>query len=253
MKNKLITSALTRSALVLGLTFAGNVSAFVISTTGGTAGVPSSSLYQVGISAADVGSSFSVDWFVPSGTGTSGLPVDLTATSTWTINSYAANSIEIGISITNTTDLSGQPGTNSNVVSFGFGTVPNSSASFVTAGTIFDNVGSGQGGPQNFPGGFSAIDVCLWPNNGCMGGAVGAGLTPGSTDSITLALAPSSGVYGDSLDLLFFPLKFQGTWGSFEPAGTPTTTTIQELPEPGILVLLGIGLAGLGLSRRRWN
>ncbi|MCW5617754.1 MAG: cistern family PEP-CTERM protein [Nitrosomonas sp.] len=249
MKNKLITSTLAGSALLLSLAY-GHANAFLISTTGGSAGNPSGSLYKVTVSAADVGDSFSVNWLVPSGTG--GLPVNLAASSIWTINSYTANSIQIGISITNDTDLSTQPTRNANIVSFGFGTVPNSTASLVTPGSVFDNVGAGQGAPQNFPGGFSAIDICLWPNNNCSGGNINLGLTPGSTDSIVLAAAPRSGVYGDSVDLLFFPLKFQTTWGSFEPAGVPTSgPSIQQIPEPGILTLIGIGLFGLGVLRRR--
>lgn len=247
MKNKLITSTLAGSALLLSLAY-GHANAFLISTTGGSAGNPSGSLYKVTVSAADVGDSFSVNWLVPSGTG--GLPVNLAASSLWTINSYAANGIEIGISITNDTNLGAHSG-RADITAFGFGTVPDSTASFATNGKGSAFVGIGSPGGQNFPGGFSATDICVWAGPNCQGGG-GSGLGPGETDSIVLKAIPRSSVYGDSIDLLFFPIKFQTAWGSFEPAGVPTSgPSIQQIPEPGILTLIGIGLFGLGVLRKR--
>lgn len=229
---------------------ASQVQALVISSTGTSTGSPSQPTYQAAIAATDVGQSFSLEWLVPAGTGS--LPVDLTAIVTFSINSFTLDAtgndiLSLGITIANTTDLSAYPGTNSAILSFGFGVAPNATASIGASGSVFDTVGTGSGPQQTFPGSFKQIDVCIF-SDGCSGGDVNSGLQAGSSDSLVINLTgdfDQGGSGPGAVSLLDFPLKFQGTWGSFE---TPGQTT--SVPEPGTLGLLGIALLGLGMTKR---
>ena len=266
MKSKLYAS-LAVSALALGLAFSGNATAGYIfdfkptcsvGVGDGCAGDPESENFKVTITKDEDSNtdSFTIDWIVHEGTQADGyvaLPVDLKASSTWTVLSFDTGKLEIKIDITNDTILP-EGSNNANILSFGFGVDPNSTATFVKEGDNFNSLGT-NGNNQNFPGGFKDIDVCAFTSNNCNGGNVNDGLAARASDSLTLAITPDSDsvTYGNSIDLLFFPLKFQGTWGSFEPAGFPSQNGggISELPEPATLGLLGIGLFGLGMATYR--
>jgi hypothetical protein len=254
-------SKLTHSIFAAGLLLAASqAQALVLSSTGTSTGSPSQPTYQASITDADVGQSFTLYWDVPAGTvGDSALPVDLTATITFTINAFNVDygtgndTLSLGINIANTTDLSAYPGTNSAITSFGFGVTPDATATIGSSGSVFDMVGTGSGTSQNYPGGFSNIDVCIFAD-GCSGGNVNDGLQAGSSDSLTIDLTGNFDLYGDShtgaLALFDFPLKFQGTWGSFETPGQITPPP-PSVPEPGTLALLGIALFAVGLTNRR--
>lgn len=192
------------------------------------------------------GSSFNVDWFVDLNDATTSS--DLTASSTWTVSSYSSSSIVLDILISNTTVL--DPGTldNAAIVSFGFGVSPNATGALSIAGGVFDLVGTGSGPQQTFPGGFKAIDICLFAD-GCAGGNVNNGLQAGASDSLQVTLTALTGSsFGDTTDLLFFPVKFQTSLGSYEPGGCVNCVNV---PEPGMVGLLAIGIIVVAVARRR--
>ena len=192
---------------------------------------------------------FTAEWLLPAAL-VDGLETDLSAEAFFTITDFDANGLSLDVTINNTTIV--DPGIIASILSFGFGAEPDVSASLTDAGTIFDSVGAGAN--ENFPGGFKQIDVCIFAANGCSGGNVKDGLAAGGSDSFSLALFPSSGDFrnGDGiaqLTLLSFPMKFQGTFGSFEFVSFPDTPNL--IPVPPSLALFGLGLLGVAWRRRR--
>jgi hypothetical protein len=205
-----------------------------------TSNPPNQPVYQANIQASDIGKSFDINWFL--GAGYQPLTQDISATSNWKITSFSNSQIGLEIKVSNTTQLTSLA--NANITSFGFGIDPNATATFAQAGAIFDNIGTGQGGQQNYPGGFKAIDICIYAD-GCNGGNVNNGLVAGATDTIKLAL---TGSFGGGASLQFFPVKFQTSAGSYELAGQPTA-----VPEPITILGLGVGTIGGGLLKRKFG
>ena len=201
--------------------------------------VISSQVNALLISDGDV---FTIDWFVDGSTfvddngDATPSNADLSATSTWTVSTFTATSIVLDISISNTTSLFDGL-TEAAITSFGFGVEPDAIATLTTDGSVFDLIGATNN--QTFPGGFKEIDVCLFAD-GCTGGDIKSGLQAGDSDILQITL---SGTFGDTAELLFFPLKFQTNLGSYEPGGT--------VPEPSMVVLLAIGLLGMIAARRK--
>ncbi len=195
-----------------------------------------------------VGDTFDVNWsFDPDAGGSLG---PLTAEATFTVLSFSNDAAELGISISNTTNLAGGYA-NANVVSFGFYASPSIDGVFSAGGegVLFDGLEN----DVNFPGGFNSIDVCLYAANNCQGGNINDGLTPTSSDSMQILLtALNPGSLNNGLTLTVFPIKFQTSEGSFEFAGdTNGNGNGTQIPEPAVLSLLGAGLLGLGLLTRR--
>jgi len=239
----------------IGLVLAsGGAHALLISPTGNSLGNPPHVTYQVTIDSTDVGQRFAFDWLVPKGTvGDAPLPIDLTAHGDFTITGFALDAngddtLSLQIALSNTTDLSAYPSSNSAILAFGFGVAPDAKAAFSQMGTVFDGIGTGSGPQQTFAGGFKQIDICIYAANGCKGGDVNDGLQAGDSDLLTINIFGDFDQGGSSqgtVALYDFPLKFQGTWGSFETGGR------HQVPEPGILALFGSALLGLGLRRTR--
>jgi hypothetical protein len=193
------------------------------------------------IQITSAGQSWTVNWSYD--LGTSGL---LGSTSTWTVNYFSASQIVLSIDIANTSKLISKLG-NADITAFGFGTNPNTRTSLLSAGNVFTRVGTGSGPQQTFPGGFKGINVCLFAQ-GCSGGTVNKALHAGSRDRIQLLL--SGNFSGGVADLLYMPLKFQTSLGSYKSAGCINCPPV-GVPEPSIAALLGLGLLLIGLSQRR--
>ena len=244
--------AITTLALLLS---SGTAQALLISPTGNTTGNPAQATYQVNINPADVGDSFTLNWRVPKGSGTDGLPVDLTARGDFKITKFDLNgsgldSLGLKLRLYNTTDLSGYPDANAAIYSFGFGVEERVYAKSAIA-SLFTGLGSGSGPQRTFPGGFKDIDVCAYAGDQCSGGNVNEGLQAGGWTDWKVFLDgdfDQGGNSSASVTLNDFPLKFQGTWGSFEVPGQPDS---HQVPTSGSLALFAGGLLGLRMVARR--
>lgn len=182
--------------------------------SGETAGNPAGQqLYQVAVTADDVGESFPVSWTLPA---RADIP-ELTATAMFEVVELTANRLVLDVRISNQTAESFQAA----ITSFGFGITPTATdvaLSVIDGNTAtFETVVINQN-QQNFPGGFKDINVCIFAANNCSGGAVMQGLQSGSSeDAFRLEIAGDFGAT-PSVSLAAFPIKFQTEVGSFELA-----------------------------------
>lgn len=213
--------------------------------------------YQdVTINASDVGQSFTANWLCSANTtcGTSGTtPKTLSATGTFTLDSYTSSGITLSATIKNTTSSSVQGA----LMSIGI-SAPGLTPAWGTPGSVFTQIGPAGGKNGNFPGGFKNINSCIYSANGCNGGTIADGLGDGytggtmnplSTDSFKFILASNSASIGSSVTLSDFAVKFQTQYGSYEFGdGLGPSPT----PEPGSFWLLGSALlAMIGFSLRK--
>ena len=219
-------------------------------------GTNSSGVQNVTMNASDVGQSFTANWLCSANTtcGTSGTtPKTLSATGTFTLDSYTSSGITLSATIKNTTSSSVQAA----LMSIGI-SAPGLLPSWGTAGSVFSNIGPAGGKNGNFPGGFKNVNACIYTANGCNGGSIADGLGDGytggtmnplSTDSFKFILTSNSGTIGSSLTLSDFAVKFQTQYGSYEFGdGLGPSPT----PEPGSFWLLGSALlAMIGFSFRK--
>lgn len=189
--------------------------------------------------------SFNIDYslFVPFD-GSIG-PITLSATSAWTVTNFTSTSLDLAITMSNTTVL--QNGyTKANILSFGFNGNPTVIGTLTTPGTTFDAISS----PGNLPSIDNSIDVCVWSGNGCPGGPINDGLTAQSADTVLLHLTYNS---TESLILNTFGLKWQTTGTSYEFTGClrGSDQCNPSVPEPGSMLLMfgGLGLMLAGYRR----
>jgi hypothetical protein len=188
----------------------------------------------VALTSADVGSTFTVDYFFDTGMG------ELDATAHFTVNSFTDSQLGLTVAVTNNTD----PALNEAVHALGWNMDPNATSLSLASGSVFSNADLN----QTFPN-FQTIDVCVWASGTCAGGAQPSGLQSGQTDTFSILLF---GAYGDApqVTLSTFAIKFQGDIGSFEFEGTPRNGD-QPIPEPTTLTLFGVAGLLLGARFRR--
>jgi len=171
----------------------------------------------------------------------------LTSSATFTLASTTPNSYTFNYSLTNTTS---DP-VNSRVSGFAFNTNPEISSASSTGAFSYSTLGG------NYPNGIGTVDACFKDasTGSCAGGGSG-GLFDGQTGtgSFTLNFAQAL----SSLTLSDFFVRYQSITGagnvsSATGSGTQTgsTTGGTQVPEPGVVGLLGSALLAIGLLRRR--
>lgn len=188
-----------------------------------------------------LGDSFSLSWYKDI-SGINGAPTgtQLSANATFTVASFSSSLVEFSVSMTNTSSNNPEAG---RVNSFGFNTTPNLIGGYITGGTVFDGISISATG-QSFPGGFK-VEACAYASNNCSGGAYGDLLKVGQTDNFTFGLM-SNGLFTNGLTIEgAVPIKFQGTYGSFEVG-----CCNGNLPIPSSMAVMGAGMLAWGAARR---
>jgi hypothetical protein len=197
------------------------------------------------LTAASVGQSYT---FNMNGFNGSTDIAGLTSTLTLTLQSVADTAYTFGYNLANTTAA---PLT-SRVTGFGFNTDPNIGGAAAT-GTfqyVMTNI--------NVPNGIGNIDVAL--NSGCLSSCSGSGVAAGNTGLGTLTLAFCDPITSLTLDNFF--VRYQSITGAGSITsgnGVPTTGTTTggtttggtEVPEPGMLGMMGGALIALAWARTR--
>jgi hypothetical protein len=195
------------------------------------------------LGSGNIGQSYTLNFDGYSGSTT----VDgLKSTATFKLTGVSGNSYTFSYSLTNTTDS----GLTSRLSSFAFNTDPNITSASSTGAFSYTTLNS------TYPNGIGSVDVCFKDavTGSCAGGGSG-GLAEGTSGTGSFTLSFSQPI--SSLTLSDFYVRYQsitGAGGITSASGTGTLTGTSggtSVPEPGMLGLFGVALAGMGLARRR--
>lgn len=198
------------------------------------------------ITAADVGSSFTINWFFASGAtdpngNTNNTGEDITATAEFVFAGYdlSAKTIDLTITLTNTTDVNNDD--EIGIWKMGYGTTPNAtSVSFIddNDGEMIDAVlGSFPAFPDS-----AIIDITSTSKPGAP-----KRLLAGEFDTFTNVIGFSDLDANFAVEIDPFNLFIQSDPDSFQITSEPPPT----VPEPLPLTLLSVGLFMVALLRRR--
>ena len=199
------------------------------------------------LDASQVGTSFTVGYngFVDGDQVVDGLG----GSATFTLTGVTDTSYTFGYSVTNETDS----GVGSRISSFAFNTDPDIDSASSTGTFNYAQLSS------HYPNQIGGVDVCFQggDSNSCAGNS--GGVTTGNTGTGSLTLGFDSPIGSLSLDDFF--VRYQSITGagnvtSASGAGTITSSTSTssggtQVPEPGMLVLFGLGLIGVAYASRR--
>jgi hypothetical protein len=195
---------------------------------------------------SNVGTTYTLNY---DGSSDSTTITGLTAQTSFTLTEMTGNTYTFSYAVTNT---SGAPITDSRISGFAFDTDPDITSAASTGAFGYTTVGG------SYPNGVGEVDVCFKDANtgACQGGG-GGGLDLGATGTGTFTLTFASAV--DAVTLSDFFVRYQSIAGagnvtSATGEGTissSTTTGGTEVPEPGMLGLLGGALIATALLRRR--
>jgi hypothetical protein len=181
-----------------------------------------------------------------------------------TVAEFNSQTNTFTFTVTNTSAIT-QPGSTSTITGIGFDLPPLGNASpsglngftGMQAPSLSSNFTFSDADLGNVPSGFSNVVLdfgFLTGPSGSFGtGSVNDGLLPGESASFTVTGAAFAGFteaqIASAIFLRFLNVPLQAGSGGADVAVYGLTPT--PVPEPGTLALLGVGLAGLGLSRRR--
>lgn len=202
---------------------------------------------SVTLGALDVGAVFTVNF---DGNVATQNVSGLTSSATFTLLTYNStlDFVEFEMALQNTSS----GGVTSRTSALGFNTNPDVTSGSTVAGGLFEYVRTG----GSFPNQFGAIELCLTDGNNCQGGGNGGVSTGDAAASTTFRLNFSD--LQASLVLDNFGVRYQSINGTtLGSSGTGVGTPDDPLdppppaPEPATMTLVGLGLLGAGIARRR--
>jgi hypothetical protein len=233
------TTAALVGAILIGSFWVGNANATVVLNPDGNASTQD-------VSASSVGDIFNITYTCFCGF------VSLSAETEWQVTALSGSSMTFKVTVANNTfDLLGS----ARIVSFGVDVLtPDPTGASISNDSSLDSENWGVSVNVNFPS-FNTVDLCVWAGSNCSGGG-NDGMREGESDIVYVTLTGAN--FTNGITLKTFPMKFQSVGlfgGSYEIGGTietpPPPPPSDELPEPTTLGLIGAGLFGLGLVRRR--